>query len=258
MSIEFLRGNSQSPRGHAILVARSASNPSVVFWTYCIVPPLPFSMSKYFPAFLASQLSPEELRESTNVSIFPIPPMLEEGGSFEHLQMLAERRDDDFCDIGLVNPRDEMARMQQAMEKCQEYGVLYMNYATTFTQASPPREIEAEEPLALDDLDAEELLMETMTERQRLAELSKLVGVARYAMEGNDKLLLQETKQRMQRIAKPLADKYRSAELLAAAFDPGERGAKLAQLYLERSFKLLDEEYAEIPGIERAIRELRD
>src|SRR6266571_3730524 len=222
MSIEFLRGNSQSPRGHAILVARSATDPSVVFWTYCIIPPLPFSMSKYFPAFLASQLSPEELRESTNVSIFPIPPMLEEGGSFEHLQMLAERRDDDFCDIGLVNPRDEMARMQQAMEKCQEYGTLYMNYAATFGRASQPREIEAEEPLALDDMDAEELLMETMTERQRLA------------------------------------DKYKSSELLAAAFDTSERGAKLAQLYLERSFKLLDEEYAEIPGIERAIRELRD
>ena len=151
-----------------------------------------------------------------------------------------------------------MARMQQAMEKCQEYGVLYMNYAATFTQAASPMEIEAEEPVALDDLDAEELLMETMTERQRLAELSKLVGVARYAMEGNDKPLLQETKQRMQRIAKPLADKYKSSELLAAAFDTSERGAKLAQLYLERSFKLLDEEYAEIPGIERAIRELRD
>src|SRR5258708_8100097 len=124
MSIEFLRGNSQAPRGHAILVARSASDPSVVFWTYCIVPPLPFSMSKYFPAFLASQLSPEELRESTNVSIFPIPPMLEEGRSFQRLQMLAERRDDDFCDIGLVNPRAEMARIPQPMEKSQQYGIL--------------------------------------------------------------------------------------------------------------------------------------
>jgi hypothetical protein len=59
----------------------------------------------------------------------------------------------------------------------------------------------------------------------------------------------------MQRIARPLAEKYRSSELLAAAADPSERGAKLAQLYLERAFKLLDEEYAEIPRIEKAIRE---
>jgi hypothetical protein len=215
-------------------------------------------MSKYLPAFLAAQLPPEDLREATNVSVVPIPPMLEEGGSLEHLQTLAERRDDDLCDIGSVNPRDDMARMQHAMEQCQEYGQLYMNYAATFAQTPPFEEIEARGSLALDDLDAEELLMQTMTERQRLAELSKLVGVARYAMEGHDTRLLQETKQRMQRIARPLADKYKSSELLAAAFDPGERGAKLTQLYLERGFKLLDEEYAEIPGIERAIRELQD
>jgi len=99
--------------------------------------------------------------------------------------------------------------------------------------------------------------MQTMSDRQRLAELGKLVGFTRYELEGRDSRQLQETKQRMQRIAGPLPEKYRSAELIAAAFEPGERGAKLAQLYLERGFKLLDEEYAEIPRIERAIRELR-
>jgi hypothetical protein len=258
MSIHFLRGDSRTPRGHAILIARSTTDPNTVFYTYCVVSPRPLSMSKYLPAFLAAQLPAEDLREATNVSVVPIPPMLEEGGSLEQLQMLAERRDDDLCDIGSVNPRDDMARMQHAMEQCQEYGQLYMNYAATFAQTPPFEEIEARDSLALDDLDAEELLVQTMTERQRLAELSKLVGVARYAMEGHDTRLLQETKQRMQRIAVPLADKYKSSELLAAAFDPSERGAKLTQLYLERGFKLLDEEYAEIPGIERAIRELRD
>jgi len=44
---------------------------------------------------------------------------------------------------------------------------------------------------------------------------------------------------------------------MAAAFEPGERGARLAELYLERGYKLLDEEYADIPRIERAIRELQ-
>jgi hypothetical protein len=46
--------------------------------------------------------------------------------------------------------------------------------------------------------------------------------------------------------------------LIAAAADSSKRGSRLAQLYLERGFKLLDEEYAEIPRIEREIRELRD
>ena len=110
----------------------------------------------------------------------------------------------------------------------------------------------------LDDLDTEELLIQTMTDRERLTELGKLVGVARYALGGHDTSLQQETKRKMQRIAGRLAEKYRGFDLTNAALDPNERGARLAELYLERGFKLLDEEYADIPRIERAIRELQN
>ncbi|HLX57654.1 MAG TPA: hypothetical protein VKR83_11570, partial [Ktedonobacteraceae bacterium] len=67
-----------------------------------------------------------------------------------------------------------------------------------------------------------------------------------------------EVKQHMQRIAGRLAEKYKSYELITSASDPSERGARLAELYLERGFKLLDEEYADIPRIEKAIRELQN
>src|SRR5260370_309745 len=145
MSIQFLRGDPQAPKGHAIFFARSTANPRTVLATYCIVPPMPLSLAKYLPSFLASQLPPEDLQDATNVPVMPIPPMLEEGSTLE----------------------------------------------------------------------------------------------------------------RLQRVADPLAEKYRSTELMAAAFEPGERGARLAELYLERGYKLLDEEYADIPRIERAIRELQ-
>jgi hypothetical protein len=62
----------------------------------------------------------------------------------------------------------------------------------------------------------------------------------------------------MQRITSRLAEKYRSSELVTSAVDSRERGAQLAELYLSRAFKLLDEEYADIPAIERSIRELQD
>jgi hypothetical protein len=257
MTIRFVRGDSQAPKGHAIFFARSAVDSRTVLATYCVVPPMPLSLAKYLPSFLASQLSPEDLQEATNVPVMPIPPMLEEGNTLERLQMLAERRDDDLCDIGTVNPKDEGARMQLVAQGCQEYGQFYVNFASSFSQAEifPPPPDEA--PLALDDLDADELLIQTMTDRQRLAELGKLVGVARYALEGHDEHQLQETRQRMLRVAQTLPDKYRSSELTEAAFDQDERGAKLAELYLERAYKLLDEEYADIPGIEKAIRELQ-
>jgi len=218
---------------------------------------MPLSLAKYLPSFLASQLSPEDLQEATNVPVMPIPPMLEEGSTLERLQMLAERRDDDLCDIGTVSPKDEGARMQLVAQGCQEYGQFYVNFASTFAQLPSIAAVAEDAPIALDDMDADELLIQTMTDRQRLAELGKLVGMARYALEGHDEQQLQETRQRMRRVAEALPDKYRTDELLSAAFDPSERGARLAELYLERAYKLLDEEYADIPDIERAIRELQ-
>ena len=148
--------------------------------------------------------------------------------------------------------------MQRVAEGCQEYGQLYLNYTLTFSPVSTPPISEIDEAgMPLDDLDPEDLLLQTMTERERLTELGKLIGMARYALEGHDSNLLEETKRKMQRIAGRLPDKYRSLELMRAATDASERGARLAELYLERSFKLLDEEYADIPRIERAIRELQ-
>jgi hypothetical protein len=258
MDLRFLRGDPQAPMGHVIFVARSTSDPRAVFSTYCIVPPTPLSLAKYLPSFLASQLPAEELRDANNVNVMPIPPMLEEGSSLEHLQMLAERRDDDLCDLGSINPRDESMRMQLVAEGCQAYGQLYLNYTMTFekvTAASHSAIDKANTPL--DDFSTEDLLVQTMTDRECLTELGKLVGMARYALEGHDADLLSETRLKMQRIAGRLAEKYRSSELMSAASDQSERGARLAELYLERSFKLLDEEYADIPRIERAIRELQ-
>ncbi|GAC1568287.1 MAG: hypothetical protein NVS3B14_17000 [Ktedonobacteraceae bacterium] len=257
MTIRFLRGDPQAPKGHAIFIARSTADSRTVLATYCVVPPTPLSLAKYLPSFLASQMSPEDLQDATNVPVMPIPPMLEEGSTLEQLEILAERRDDDMVDLGSINPRDEGARMQLVAQGCQEYGQYYVGYASTFAKLSAI-ESSAPESVPLDDLDTEELLLQTMNDRQRLAELSKLVGVARYAIEGHDAKLVDETRTRMTHIARLMPEKYRGSELIAAATDSGERGSRLAQLYLERGYKLLDEEYADIPGIERTIRELQD
>jgi hypothetical protein len=229
-----------------------------VFWTYCIVPPLPISLTKYLPPFVAAQMSAEDLQDMTNVSGMPISPIMEEGSTLDDLQTLAERRDDDLCDIGNVNVYDTHGRMQLVSQYCTEYGQLYTNYVNGLKQPSPSLPPFSDEPTAFDDLDAEELLIQTMTDRQRLAELSKLVGLTRYALEGRDTHLVEETRRRMQRIARQLPDKYRSNELITAAADPHDRGSRLAELYIERGYKLLDEEYADIPNIEHAIRELQE
>jgi hypothetical protein len=258
MSLHFLRGNPQAPKGHAIFIARSAGDSRTIYCTYCIVPPIPMSLAKYLPPLFAAQLPPEELREATNVPGMPIPPMLEEGVSLEHLEMLAEHRDDDLCDLGTLSSRDEGLRMQTAALSCNEYGQLYASYIASVSRATPSSTRSAiDEPTLLDDMDAEELMLQTMSDRQKLTEMGKLIGTARYAIEVHDQALLSDTRQRMRRIANRLADKYRGSELIESAVNPEARGAKLAELYLSRAFKLLDEEYADIPSIERSIRELQ-
>lgn len=253
MGMHFLRGNPQAPKGHAIFIAHSSSDPHVIFCTYCVVPPIPMSLAKYIPPLFAAQIPVEDLRDAASITGMPFPPMLEEAFSMEQLTVLAERRDDDLCDIGTVSTRDEGTRMQMAALSSQEYGQLYAAYISTVSSTAPQA---IHEPI--DDLDAEDLLVQTMSDRQKLTELGKLVGMARYALEGHDTSLLQDTRKRMRRIAALLAEKYRGSEIVTSTFEPNERGAKLAELYLSRAFKLLDEEYAEIPRIERAIRELLD
>lgn len=263
MSIRFLRGDAQAPKGHAIFVARSTSNPRVVYCTYCVVPPIPMSLAKYLPPMFAAQISPEDLGEAgSSMRGMPIPPMLEEGKTMEQLELLAERRGDDLCDIGTVSGQDQGIRLQMAAMSCEEYGQLYEKYISSFgtlDSSSSGFEIAgAGEQKPLDDVDADELLLQTMSDRQKLAELGKLIGMARYALGGHDTVQLKESQQRMERIANLLAEKYRGAQLVAAALDAQPRGAQLAGLYLNRAYKLVDEEYAEIPDIERAIRELQE
>src|SRR5437763_7924484 len=167
MSIQFLRGNPQTPRGHAIFFARNANDPRTLYCTYCIVPPIPMSLAKYLPPLFAAQIPSEDLQGAANIAGMPIPPMLEEGMSPEELEILAERRDDDLCDIGTVSS-EEMERMQLASLISQEYAQLYALYISQASQ--PPLSSHAlhHEPTQLDDLDAEELLVETMPERQKL------------------------------------------------------------------------------------------
>ena len=254
MGIHFLRGNGQTPRGHALFFARSTNDSQVIYSTYCLIPPIPMSLAKYFPPILAAQFPIEELQSAGRISGMPIPPMLEEGMSLQQLEELAESRDDDLCDLGSISS-EEVERMQAASANCQEYAQLYATYIAQRRPAQ--KKTTPSGPLQVDELDTEELLLETMPERQKFAELGKLIGTARYALDGQDAALLQDTKRRMELVIRLLPEKYRGAELVTAATSNRPQSGRLAELYLSRAYKLVDEEYADIPDIDRAIQELR-
>jgi hypothetical protein len=61
----------------------------------------------------------------------------------------------------------------------------------------------------------------------------------------------------MEQLIRRLPEKYRGIELITAATSNKPNSDRLAELYLSRAYKLVDEEYADIPDIDRAIQELR-
>lgn len=249
--LRFELGDPQTPRGHAILYARVSGSDRIVA-TYCVVLPIQFSIGKYLPPMFAGQLPIDALNEGVSpVSAMPIPPMFEDVESLDAVRQLAERRGDDLCDLGTLGLSDDNMRLQFAAEGSAEYGELYVAYQARWpTVASPP------ESAGLEDFDVEDVLASMLPERDRLGEIAKLISQARYALESGDRRGLEKVAGDMRRLARPLPEKYRSDQLIEAVLRPDAVGPKLAELYLQRAYRILDEDYMSIPPIDAQIRTL--
>lgn len=256
MQLRFELGNSDTPRGHAIVYARGSNPAGPVLATYCVVFPIEFSIGKYLPPMLAAQIPLAGMGEATAMNAVPIPPMMEEVAGLDALRQLAERRGDDLCDMGIVAVSDDSQRMTYAAEAAAAYGQIFAQHASSWP-ATASATAGASGESGTSDLDVDDVMAQVLTDRDRLAELSRFVGMLRYAMEGKDLKLLAQTERSMRKLAAALPEKYRADQLIEAALRPDAQGEHLAQLYLQRAFKLLEEDYAAIPPIEQEIREQR-
>lgn len=261
MSLRFERGDEHAPRGHAILYARLSGSGERYVATYCVTLPISFSLGKYLPPMFAGQFPADALGESGGMTAMPIPPMLEDVESLDALIQMAEARDDDLCDIGLLLISDDSQRMTFAAEACADYGRSYAAYQSrwpaTVSSGGQAGGGGAGEPAGKQP-DAAVVAASALPERDRLGEIARLIGQARYAIDGHDARLLGDVSGQLRDLAGTLPDKYRADQLAEAAVRPDATGAHLAQLYLQRAYKLLDEDYISIPPIEQQIRELRE
>jgi hypothetical protein len=241
--IEFRRGDRGRPRGHAL--AYFDSTDGHVLATYLVVPPIVIDLAKYMPPMFAGHLP---MMSAHDVSAMPLPPVPEEiAGGLAELERLADLRDDDLVYCGRIEAGALDRLLIGATEAGGEYAQIYRDWLER-TPAVPIEETPA--------LDVDEVMRSLMGDADRVAELAKLIGRLRYAVEVADPALQQETVAEMQRIGRHMADKYRAAELIAAAQRPGAEGARLAELHVQRCYKLATEEYAEVAGIEAEIKRL--
>ena len=109
MALSFELGNSELPKGHALLYFKDSSQGTVLA-TYLVLLPITVDVSKYVPPFLMNQggdFGPGDM------SAFAFPPAPEEVESLEYLMDLANKRQDDLVFGGEVTTSDVSSSMMK-------------------------------------------------------------------------------------------------------------------------------------------------
>ena len=241
----FERGERDHPAGHAFVYFRQGDEQRVAA-SYILVPPIPIDFAKYMPPLIASSLGASGLL--AEAAFLPIPPAPEEIELGE-LQRLADLRGDDILVGGSATGLDIVSLMSRVAELGDAYARAYYEGLAR----APKPEVVAEPTDATDGL---ALLYSVLPERERLEELARRVGTLRYALEGRDTALAEATRKEMRAVAMYLPEKYRVEELIEAASRSDSSAARLAELYVERAYKLASEDYENLSSIEAEIEAL--
>ncbi len=250
MMLTFDRGDAHRPKGHALLYFRSWSDPAAVYATYLIVPPIAVEITKYIPPMFAAQF---QQMGRMGIGVFPYPPIPEKVESHGLLERMAQARDDDLLFGGSVDTSSPERLLHAASEAAQQYFESYSNFFGSLPAEAEPEPL----PQESGSVNVSEVLYGLMSERDRLGELVKLSGQLRYALAGGDKRLAEDIVAEIKQLAKHLPEKYRVVETAEAAGRPGPDGEKLTQLYLDRAFKLIDEDYERVRALEAEIQGLK-
>lgn len=247
MELIFDRGSAERPKGHALVYFTAVDAPSDVWATYLIILPITVDVTKYVPPFLMNQmgdLGPKDL------SAFAFPPSPEKIPTRKHLDELAAIRDDDIIQGGSLNSIDVSSAMLSVNEILQKYAELYLQTASASIQ------VLGENDVGPSGAGINEVLYGLMNETDRLSELTKLIGRLRYAVEGSEDSLIQETEDEIDLLARHMSGDIQVPKMVAAVKAIDKRGAQLAELYLQRAFHLVQESFTKLGEVERQIEEL--
>jgi len=251
--LTFRAGDPDRPRGHALLFFRDGDDPDVVWATYLVVAPIQMDLGKYIPAAFASQLAGQ--LGAAGRSAYPLPPVPEKiEGGLAWLERLASLRGDDLLDGGTLRMSDPL----YAMQAVSDTGTQYAESCSQFIGAEPTEELPAAASSeAASNVNVDDLLLQVMPDREKVGRLARLTGTLRYAVDGGDARLVDETVDEMQRVARYLGEKYRPLELINAARSSGTQASRLAELLLERCYRLADEDYAAMAALDSQIDQLK-
>ncbi len=237
MNLIFDAGEHEAPKGHALVYFRDRANPERYLVTYLVILPVAIDPSRYVPQAFAGRVP----RGLPTVDATALPPIPEPVEDLDQLKTVAQHRGDDVLDGGTVDT-DEVERLIYTVhEMTQAYEQLYRAAADQWAVA----------PAAEPDTETVQLLL--MSELKRLEELARLTGQLRYAVDGQDTRLVEETATSVERIIGLLPEKYNLHDYTTLIQAPGEHSRRLAGLLLERSFKLCNEAYEALAALDEQI-----
>lgn len=274
MDITFERGDPQHPKGHALLYFRVNTEPDKVYATYVVTLPVKSDLTKYVPPFLASHLGSLPL---SDFSAFAMPPVPEALDSYEELERMSRMRDDDLIFGDSMFSYDLPRMMEAVTEAVQGYSQLYADQVggTPSIGAGAPDagegavlEVSGSIPLGgqtSTDAEAEdtsydvnEVLFGLMSERDKLGELSRLLGKLRFAVEGQDSQDAEEVAAEISTLGRHLPENFQVPSLLAVAKETSQQASKLAQLYLDRCFRLSDGDITSAAELDQEIQSIKE
>ena len=249
MEIRFEQGSPTEPKGHAVVYFKDQTDETRVVATYLVVLPVSVDVAKYMPPFLSAQIG--SIRDQ-DFSAFAFPPVPEGGHSVTTLKFLATIRGDDLLFAGSMDLSQTSALVELTNEIVQAYALEYNKFLKNREEAE--QSTVSEPPGSA----INEILYEFMGERDRLTELTKLVSRLRFAVDGQDSTQIKEVQDEVSILSKYLPERFAVSKLLSAASFNTNPGTELAHLYLERCYKLIDEDYVTLKVIEEKIQELED
>ena len=244
MTLSFELGNSEKPRGHALLYFTDTAQ-GTFYATYIVLLPISVDVSKYVPPFLMNQVGDFG---PGDMSAFAFPPAPEEVESLDYLTDLGEKRQDDLIFGGEVTGSDVSSSMMKVNDVVQEYLDLYEG-----AYGIEPPALDESKPAS--ELHVNDVLYSMMTEPDRLNELTKLVGRMRFAVESGENSIVKEVESDINALSEYLPETFQIHRLLKWATAVSEESSHITDLYLKRCFHLSREEYKELGEIEAQISE---
>ena len=226
---------------------RLENEPNEVLAAYIVVLPITLDFSKYIPPFLASQLSEFN---SKDASAFSLPPVPEKIGTYEKVLQIVKHRNDDLIFGGTINENAVSELMELMTNIVKEYSSCYEN-ALHGNQMQITNEKD-------EQLNVNNVLYTLMNDKDKLGELSKMIGKIRFALQINDNSLLKEIEQEMENLSELLPQSFNIKEIVKSSKDKSEKGTSLTRLYIDRCYKLADGLTQDVEIIDKKIKDIQE